>query len=80
MTVSWNTAQPPAQSVHIVLLSGNALQRRLLSGFLSGTPLPDLVEAYAQIVAKSCLSDDDRFAIGPCRRDYCKGRRTLISA
>jgi arabinooligosaccharide transport system substrate-binding protein len=53
MTVTWNTAQPPAQSVHIVLLSGNALQRRLLSGFLSGTPLPDLVEAYAQIVAQA---------------------------
>jgi arabinosaccharide transport system substrate-binding protein len=53
ITVAWNTAQPPAQSVHIVLLSGNALQRRLLSGFLSGTPLPDLVEAYAQIVAQA---------------------------
>jgi ABC-type maltose transport system permease subunit len=36
-----------------MLLSGNALQRRMLSGFLSGTPLPDLVEAYAQIVAQA---------------------------
>jgi arabinosaccharide transport system substrate-binding protein len=53
MTVAWNTTQPSAQSVHLVLLSGNALQRRLLSGFLSGTPLPDLVEAYAQIVAQA---------------------------
>ena len=39
--------------VHILLLSGNVLQRRLLSGFLSGTPLPDLVEAYVQIVAQA---------------------------
>jgi arabinosaccharide transport system substrate-binding protein len=53
MTAVWNAAQPPADRVQIVLLSGNALQRRLLSGFLSGTPLPDLVEAYVQIVAQA---------------------------
>jgi arabinosaccharide transport system substrate-binding protein len=53
MTAAWNTARPPAEKVHLVLLSGNALQRRLLSGFLSGTPVPDLVEAYAQIVAQA---------------------------
>jgi arabinosaccharide transport system substrate-binding protein len=53
MTAAWNAAQQPADRVHILLLSGNALQRRLLSGFLSGTPLPDLVEAYAQIVAQA---------------------------
>jgi arabinooligosaccharide transport system substrate-binding protein len=53
MTAAWNTARPPAERVHVVLLSAGALQRRLLSGFLSGTPLPDLVEAYAQIVAQT---------------------------
>jgi arabinosaccharide transport system substrate-binding protein len=53
MTAAWNTAQPPGQRVHIVLLSGGALQRRLLSGFLSETPVPDVVEAYAQIVAQA---------------------------
>ena len=53
MTAAWNSTQPPAESVHTVLLSGDALQRRLLSGFLSATPLPDLVEAYAQIVAQA---------------------------
>jgi arabinosaccharide transport system substrate-binding protein len=53
MTAAWDTTQPPAERVHIVLLSGSALQRRLLSGFLSGTPLPDLVEAYAQIVVQA---------------------------
>jgi arabinosaccharide transport system substrate-binding protein len=55
MTAAWNTAQPPAQRVHIVLLSAGALQRRLLSGFLSGTPVPDLVEAYVQIVAQAFM-------------------------
>jgi hypothetical protein len=39
----------------MVLLSAGALQRRLLSGFLSGTPLPDLVEAYVQIVAQAFM-------------------------
>mgnify|MGYP003288081923 CR=1 FL=1 len=53
MTVAWNATQQPSDRVHILLLSGGALQRRLLSGFLSGTPLPDLVEAYAQIVAQA---------------------------
>jgi arabinosaccharide transport system substrate-binding protein len=53
MTAVWNTAQPQEQQVHLLLLSGGALQRRLLSGFLSGTPLPSLVEAYALIVAQA---------------------------
>src|SRR5262245_7344035 len=52
MTAAWNVERQPAERVHIVLLSGGALQRRLLSGFLSRTPLPDLVEAYAQIVVQ----------------------------
>jgi arabinosaccharide transport system substrate-binding protein len=53
MTATWNAGQAPAGRVHIVLLSAGALQRRLLSGFLSDTPVPDLVEAYAQIVAQA---------------------------
>jgi arabinosaccharide transport system substrate-binding protein len=53
MTSAWNAPRQPADRVHILLLSGAALQRRLLSGFLSGTPLPDLVEAYAQIVTQT---------------------------
>jgi arabinosaccharide transport system substrate-binding protein len=53
ISAAWNATQQPADRVHILLLSGSALQRRLLSGFLSGTPLPDLVEAYAQIVAQA---------------------------
>jgi arabinosaccharide transport system substrate-binding protein len=50
MTEGWNRAQNRADRVHILMLSGGAFQRRLLSGFLSDTPLPDLVEAYAAIV------------------------------
>jgi arabinooligosaccharide transport system substrate-binding protein len=53
MTEGWNSAQPPAQRVNLVLLSAGALQRRLLSGFLSDTPLPDLAEAYVQIVSQA---------------------------
>ena len=53
VTDLWNQYQPAAEKVDILLLSGNALQRRLLSGFLSGTPLPDLVEANAQIVVQA---------------------------
>jgi arabinosaccharide transport system substrate-binding protein len=55
MTAAWNAARQPAERVHIVLLSAGALQRRLLSGFLSGTPLPDLAEAYVQIVAQAFM-------------------------
>jgi arabinosaccharide transport system substrate-binding protein len=55
MTAAWNSAQPPAQTVHLVLLSAGALQRRLLSGFLSETPLPDLVEAYVQLIAQAFM-------------------------
>lgn len=53
MTAVWNEAQEPTDRIHILLLSGTALQRRLLSGFLSDTPLPALVEAYAPIVAQA---------------------------
>src|SRR5919109_2131848 len=55
MTAAWNAARQPTERVHIVLLSAGALQRRLLSGFLSGTPLPDLAEAYVQIVAQAFM-------------------------
>jgi arabinosaccharide transport system substrate-binding protein len=53
MTAAWNAARPAEERVHVVLLSAGALQRRLLSGFLSETPVPDLVEAYVQIVAQA---------------------------
>ncbi len=47
----WNAApdRPRAESL---LLTTDALQRRLLSGFLSGTPLPDVVEVHGGIAAQ----------------------------
>ena len=53
MTEAWNRNQDREGKTHLLLLSGSALQRRLLSGFLSGTPLPDLVESYASIVSQA---------------------------
>jgi len=54
MTVEWNDRQTnSADRVNILLLSAGALQRRLLSGFLSGTPLPDLVEVYSSIASQA---------------------------
>ena len=54
VTERWNASQTNSGSrVNILLLSGDALQRRLLSGFLSGTPLPDLVEVYDSIASQA---------------------------
>ncbi len=54
MTVRWNADHTNKhEQVDILLLSGSALQRRLLSGFLSGTPLPDLTEVYASIASQA---------------------------
>ncbi len=51
---AWNAeASSPPQRVNILLISGDALQRRLLSGFLSGTPVPDLVEVHQNIAAQT---------------------------
>jgi len=53
-TEIWNKEhQPINEKVHLLLISGGALQRRLLSGFMSGTPLPSLVEVHAQIAAQA---------------------------
>ncbi len=54
MTDEWNGQKMnPDDRVNILLLSGGALQRRLLSGFLSGTPLPELVEVHAGIACQA---------------------------
>jgi arabinosaccharide transport system substrate-binding protein len=47
----WNAEGGRPQS-GALLLTTDALQRRLLSGFWSGTPLPDLVEVHAGIAAQ----------------------------
>ena len=54
MTKNWNNSRASSdQQVNILLLSANALQRRLLAGFRSGTPLPDLVETLSGITAQT---------------------------
>ncbi|MEM7145780.1 MAG: extracellular solute-binding protein [Verrucomicrobiota bacterium] len=49
----WNARQgDPGREVHILSLSGEALEQRLLPGFRAGTPLADLVEIGTVICAK----------------------------
>ncbi len=40
----WNETRPPEERINMVHLQLQALERRLMSSFLSGTPGPDLVE------------------------------------
>ncbi|MEY4489862.1 MAG: hypothetical protein RIQ79_2370 [Verrucomicrobiota bacterium] len=50
----WNREQPtPATKVTTLLIDGPALERRLLSGFMSGTPVADLVETERSVGAKT---------------------------
>ena len=50
----WNRAQPtPATEVETILLANAALERRLLSGFMSGTPVAELVETERFVGAKT---------------------------
>jgi arabinosaccharide transport system substrate-binding protein len=50
----WNREQPtPATRLRTLLIDGTALERRLLSGFMSGTPVADLVETERSVAAKT---------------------------
>jgi arabinosaccharide transport system substrate-binding protein len=48
----WNDAHAPEKRFYPVIISIPALERRLLSGFLSDTPVPDLVEIEANMAPK----------------------------
>ena len=49
---AWNRTHPkPADHVNDYVISGGALGRRLASGFLSGTPVPDMVEVETGMVS-----------------------------
>lgn len=50
----WNRAHPQEQ-FDIQLLQGSALESRMLSGFLAGTPVADVIEAERSIAAKAFL-------------------------
>jgi arabinosaccharide transport system substrate-binding protein len=50
----WNLAQPTtATHVDTLLIDGPALERRLLSAFMSGTPVAELVETERSVAAKT---------------------------
>lgn len=50
----WNREKPD-QKIAMMLLHGGALERRMLAGFLSGTPVADVMEAHLGIAAKAFL-------------------------
>lgn len=50
----WNSRHPDAQ-FGLQLLHASALERRMLAGFLSGTPVADLLEANIGVAAKAFL-------------------------
>lgn len=50
----WNEAHPDKR-FNIIVLQANAMERRVLSGFLAGTPVADLIEAHLGIAAKAFL-------------------------
>lgn len=50
----WNQEHPDAEhQARQLLIDGPALERRLLSGFMSGTPLADLVETERMVAPKT---------------------------
>ncbi|MCF7687142.1 MAG: extracellular solute-binding protein [Cephaloticoccus sp.] len=50
----WNAAHPDHQ-YSLQLLHGSALERRMLAGFLTGTPVADVLETHLGITAKAFL-------------------------
>lgn len=49
---AWNQRHQPSDQVGMAVLSVPAMERRLLSGFLADTPVPDLCEAEVSMAAK----------------------------
>lgn len=47
----WN-ARHPDRAINLMLIHGIALERRMLTGFLAGTPVADLVEPNSSTAAK----------------------------
>jgi arabinosaccharide transport system substrate-binding protein len=47
----WN-ARHPDRAINLMLIHGHALERRMLTGFLAGTPVADLVEPNSSTAAK----------------------------
>ena len=49
----WNRVHPPEKRVNMLLLDSGALERRMLSGFLSGTPVSDLMEVERSVAGRA---------------------------
>lgn len=54
LLAAWNDRHPH-QQFNIVLLNHLAIERRMLAGFLAGTPMADMLEAHIAIAAKAFL-------------------------
>lgn len=52
LVADWNREHPD-QAVSISLLTNTALERRMLSGFLAGTPVADIIAAERPVAAKT---------------------------
>ncbi|CAM3143192.1 ABC transporter substrate-binding protein [Rariglobus hedericola] len=50
---TWNRNHPVDSKVNMLLLDYGALERRMLSGFLSGTPVSDLIEVERNIAGRA---------------------------
>lgn len=48
----WNRRHPD-HNINLVLLHGTAMERRMLSGFMAGTPVADILEPHLGIAAKA---------------------------
>ncbi|KXU34430.1 hypothetical protein AXK12_00530 [Cephaloticoccus capnophilus] len=48
----WNEEHPPESRVSMTMLHPNAIEHRMISGFLSGTPVADLVETHEGMYPK----------------------------
>lgn len=51
IVAAWN-ARHPDRRINLMLLHASALERRMLSGFLAGTPVADLIEPNSSTAAK----------------------------
>ncbi len=51
IVAEWN-ARHPDRAINLMLIHGHALERRMLTGFLAGTPVADLVEPNSSTAAK----------------------------
>ncbi|HWA08368.1 MAG TPA: extracellular solute-binding protein [Opitutaceae bacterium] len=54
----WNR-EHPGQPLHVSVIQFYALERRLLSGFLSGTPVADLMEVERMVVGRTFTGPPD---------------------